>query len=399
MSMPVRVVYKRRATITDLPLYYSGHLLKKLSKEKDFKKYYGELRGATLFLYKDDTQDTYTEKLDLQHLKSMELDSPYQRKAPTIFTLTLPTEQVQLKMDNSDTGEEWRGYILTVVKKEIPSKLQLLPGQMLLLQDVLDREKKRNPPSPHPPLPPRPTFLRTASPAPSPSFPKDKPDPSAPEIPACFFNVTRQEAERMLEANPECGGIILRPSTLANNYALTLRQLTPSGPVMKNYRLTSTNSGFVIELDTPVTVPSLNDVLKYFLEKTEYRLHPYMASQPYDTRIEVSPAPKCVSITSPTPKKVPKAEVAPMLRSQTKAELPPPPTDPVGGEYVIPDDHCPDEHNLKLVQLDGELREVLKMRRENVYTITDQEDTTYENQTTEKSQPSTAQWTTNAEAF
>ena len=25
---------------------------------QDFKKYYGELRGATLFLYKDDTQDT-----------------------------------------------------------------------------------------------------------------------------------------------------------------------------------------------------------------------------------------------------------------------------------------------------------------------------------------------------
>ena len=34
-----------------------------------------------------------------------------------------------------------------------------------------------------------------------------------------------------------------------------------------------------------VTVSTLNDVLKYFLEKTEYRLHPYVVSQPYDTRI------------------------------------------------------------------------------------------------------------------
>lgn len=42
----------------------------------------------------------------------------------------------------------------------------------------------------------------------------------------CFFNVTRQEAEQMLRQNPEYGGIILRPSTLANNYALTLRQVT-----------------------------------------------------------------------------------------------------------------------------------------------------------------------------
>ncbi|XP_023272500.1 signal-transducing adaptor protein 1-like [Seriola lalandi dorsalis] len=116
MSVNPRVVHKRRATITALPLYYSGHLLKKHTEDKDFKSYYGELRGATLFLYTDDTQDTYTEKLDLEQLKSMELNSPYQRKTPTIFTLTLLSEEVQLKMDNPDTGEEWRGYILTVVK-------------------------------------------------------------------------------------------------------------------------------------------------------------------------------------------------------------------------------------------------------------------------------------------
>lgn len=400
MAVPARVVHKRRATITDLPLYYSGHLLKKLTKEKDFKKYYAELRGTTLFLYKDDTQDTYTEKLDLEQLKSMELDSPYQRKAPTIFTLTLLTEEVQLKMDNSDTGEEWRGYILTLVKKEIPSKLQLLPGQMLLLQEALEKEKRRCTPTPRPPLPPRPSFLLPPSPSPSPSPPppKEKPDHKAPETPACFFRVTRQEAERMLDANPEYGGIILRPSTLANNYALTLRQVTPSGPVMKNYRVTSTNSGFVIELDTAVTVSSLNDVVKYFLEKTEYRLHPYMASQPYDTRIEVSPAPECVSIASPTPKTVPQAQVAPMLRSQTKAELPRPPANPEG-EYVVPNDQCADKHNLKLVQLDGELREVLKLRRENIYTETDQvEVAEYENQTKGKSHTATAPWTTKTAA-
>lgn len=40
----------------------------------------------------------YTEKLDLEELKTMELDSPYEKKAPTIFTLTLKTEEVQLKV-------------------------------------------------------------------------------------------------------------------------------------------------------------------------------------------------------------------------------------------------------------------------------------------------------------
>ncbi|KAM9849693.1 signal-transducing adaptor protein 1-like [Aulostomus maculatus] len=265
MSMPARVIHQRRATITALPLYYCGPLLKKYSDEEDFKKFYAELRGTTLFLYKDDTQYTYIEKLELEHLKSMILLSPYQRKTPTIFTLVTTKSEVQLKMDNPDSGEEWRGYILTMIKKKIPSKLQLLPGQMLLLKEALDQELMRTTPSAAPP--------------------RGTPDPGCPEMLPCFFNVTRQEAEQMLEANPEYGSIILRPSRLTNTYAVTLRQLTARGPVMGNFRLTTSNSGYIIELETPVTVSNLSDVLQYFLEKTEYRLHPYTPSQPYNTCI------------------------------------------------------------------------------------------------------------------
>ncbi|KAI3351703.1 hypothetical protein L3Q82_020544 [Scortum barcoo] len=389
MSLPPRVVHKRRATITDLPLYYSGHLLKKYSKEKEFKKYYGELRGTTLFLYKDDTQDTYTEKLDLEQLKSMELESRYQKKALTVFSLVLPTMEVQLKqitkitavfvtvqMDSPDSGEEWRSYILTVIKKQIPSKLQLLPGQILQLQEVLAHERRRNLPMPRPPLPPRPSFLLS-------------------DVPVCFLNVTRQEAEQMLETNPEHGAIILRPSTVAKNYAVTLRQGTPRGSVMRHYRVTSTNSGFVIDLETPVTVSSLNDVLKYFLEKTEYRLHPYMPSQPYDTHIDVSPAPQCINIGSAASKTVPKAQVAPMMRSQTKEELLPPATKQEEGEYVVLDDHIPDDHNPKLVQLDGAFQDFLKLQRGIICIENDKvEGNVYQNQISEKSPSSKVQWTT-----
>ncbi|KAK2904202.1 hypothetical protein Q8A73_010859 [Channa argus] len=339
MSGLPKVIQKRRKTT--LPLYYSGHLMKKNTKEKDFKRFYGELRGTTLFLFKDEMQDTYTEKMDLEQLKSMELESSYPRKTPAIFTLMLQTEEVQLKMDNADTAEEWWGYILTVVKKEIPKKLQLLPGQMMRLEEALAQEMRRNPPALCPPLPPRPVFLHSPS-----SSPSHLPTLKASDMPVCFFNVTRQEAEQLLEANPENGSIIIRPSTLANNHALTLRQQIPSGSVMRNYRVTSTNAGFVIELDKPVTVASLKEVLKYFLEKTDYRLKPYMASQPYDTCIEVPVSPKCISITSPPAKTVPKALVAPMLGFQTKEE--PAPTEPAVGEYVIPDDDHPDDHNLKL---------------------------------------------------
>ncbi|XP_038148504.1 signal-transducing adaptor protein 1-like [Cyprinodon tularosa] len=366
---PVKNLIKRRETITALPLYYAGNLLKKGSKEKDFKSFYGELRGSTLFLYNNDTQETYTERLDLELLKSLELESPYKKTTPTIITLSLPKEEVQLKMDNADTGEEWRGYILTVVNKEIPKNLQMLPGQKIRLEETLSEEKKRATKLDRPALPPRPSFMQAKS-------------TSEPKTPACFFDVTRQEAEKMLDSNPENGNIILRPSTMPKNYALTLRQPTPRGPVFKNYRVTSTSSGYVIELDNPMTVSSLEDVLKYFLEKTEYRLRPYVASQPYDVRIDVSPPPKCMSIPPPV---VPKAQVAPMLRGQTKDKLLPPTPKEEEELYVYPDDSPPVNQMSKKAQMNDELQSILKKRKENLYTETGRDDeSTYKNETCDR---------------
>ncbi|XP_034546442.1 signal-transducing adaptor protein 1-like [Notolabrus celidotus] len=393
MAVNPKAVFKRRETITALPLYHAGHLQKKNSTEKDFKKFFGELRGTTLFLYKDDTQDAYTEKMDLENLKSMELKGSFQKNVPAVFTLNLHSEEMHLKIGNPDSGMEWKGYILTVTKKEIPKNMMLLPGQRIKLQDVLTQERKRNP-TQRPPLPPRPDIPHADPPSPPTS--KDKPDLTTSEMPGCFYDVTRDEAERMLEENPEYGNIILRPSTLANNYALTLRQQKPSGTIKRNFRVTSTKSGLVIELDVPVTVSSLNEVVNYFLEKTEYRLQPYRKSQHYDTRFDASPALK-INLTSPAPKMVPKAQVAPTQRSETIEKVPPPSTEPEG-DYVEPDDTRPDNPNKKMdkKKLDEELREALKVRRADYYAANDTEEgRLYMNQTQEESQPveqATAQW-------
>lgn len=40
----------------------------------------------------------YSERLDLGLIKSMGIESPYKNKGPTIFTLSLPLEDVQLKV-------------------------------------------------------------------------------------------------------------------------------------------------------------------------------------------------------------------------------------------------------------------------------------------------------------
>ncbi|KAM7417596.1 hypothetical protein PAMA_017298 [Pampus argenteus] len=395
MAAHLRKVNRRRSNITALPLYYSGYLMKKQNKDKDFKRYYGELRGATLFLYSDDTQDTYTEKLDLERLMSMNLVSPYQKKTPTTFTLKMPTDEVQLKMENADKGEEWRAYILTVVRKEIPSNLQMLPGQTLQLKDTLAQEKRRNLAGEYPPIPPRPDFLLSASSSPPSSSSslsplKDNPKDSSPMMPSCYFNVNRQDAEKMLTANPECGSIILRPSTMANNYALTLRQPTSSGHVLRNYRVSRTNSGFIINLEPPVSVSCLDEVLKYFFDRTDYRLQPYKESQPYAVLIEASPVPECVTSSAKT---VPKAHVAPMKQNKAKTQTVP--AKPEEGDYVVAEDHTPDEIGLKPslnekhVELTNELRHVLHIRKQNIYTVTG-EDTANDCETTGHS--NTVQW-------
>ncbi|XP_041707737.1 signal-transducing adaptor protein 1 [Coregonus clupeaformis] len=309
MAATPRRVYKRRETITALPLYYSGQLQKKYTGEKDFKNFYGELRGSTIFLYRDEMHDTYSEKLDLQMLKSMAMDSSYQNNRSTIYTLTLSNEEVQLKVDNPNTGEEWRGFIMTVATKEIPSKLQLLPGQILRLEEVLSEEKKRQ--APRPPLPPTTDHIHPSS--------GDTYDDALSGIPPCFFPVSRQKAENMLKDNTKYGSIILRPSTDNTNYAITLRQDHPSGPVMKNYKVLSIDTGFVIELDAPVTVPSLEAVLDHFLKATEFRLHPYLVPQPYDTCIDLPPALHCFP-----PKMVPQARVAPMIHTKSATGSTPP---------------------------------------------------------------------------
>nr|XP_046178766.1 signal-transducing adaptor protein 1-like isoform X1 [Oncorhynchus gorbuscha] len=353
-------VYKRRDTITALPLYYSGHLLKKYTGEKDFKKCYGELRGSTIFLYTDQMHDTYSEKLDLQMLKSMVMDAPYQKNRSTIYTLTLSNEEVQLKVDNPNTGEEWRGFIMTVATREIPSNLQLLPGQILRLEEVLSEEQKRQ--AACSPL------LTTTYPIHPSSSPGNTYDNTLNGIPLCFFPVSRQRAEKMLKENTEYGNIILRPSTDNTNYAITKRQDNPSGPVMKSYKVLSIDTGFVIELNSPVTVPSLAAVLDHFLMETEFRLQPYLVPQTYDTCIELPPE----KPTLPS-KTVPRARVAPMIHTQSPAgDIPPSYPIPLiptkateaGNEYQDADDISGPEPK----DLHQELRIAVQRRKEQIYT-------------------------------
>ncbi|XP_042561168.1 signal-transducing adaptor protein 1-like [Clupea harengus] len=310
--MASRGVIKRRATITDLPLYFSGQIQKKYTGEGGFRGYYGELRGSTMFFYADEKHETYCERLELHNLKSMVPVSSYSAKTTPVYTLTFSNQEVQLKADNPDTGELWRGYILTVAKLEVPHQLQLLPGHFMALEHVRDQEQQRQV------LPP---FYQPSMDAPAPrsctptsSEASNEYDDSLSSVPTCFMSVSREEAEELLTKNPECGSIILRPATDKYNYTITMRQIYPSGPVIKNYRILSSDHGFIIELEVPVTVQTLNQVVDYFLEQTAGQLKPF--AKAYDIRIEVPPR------VPPNRDDIPR--VAPTIRTEPSPSNKPP---------------------------------------------------------------------------
>lgn len=84
-----------------------------------------------------------------------------------------------------------------------------------------------------------------------------------------------------------------------------------------------------------MSVFTLNEVINYFVEKTEYRLFPYLSSQAYDTYIgETKINNKTNKQNDQTTKQC--------LDSPTNL-TPPTPTEPVGDEHMIADVQCPED--------------------------------------------------------
>ncbi|KAG2466375.1 signal-transducing adaptor protein 1-like isoform X1 [Polypterus senegalus] len=280
-----RVRSKRRAQITALPLYFSGFTMKRRKGEKDYQQYYAELRGNVIFLYEDEKKSEYSEKLELQHLDSVSLVRMDVNTEE--MTLTFPQEEVQLKLENYENGEEWKAFIYTVAKLEIPTRLQLLPGQLLRLKETLEQEQARQ-----------------MTPAP----PAEEPSPPAPlhcyedvmtDMPPCFFTVSRSQAVSMLKESPSHGNMILRPGSNSLSYAVTVLNPQSSGSSIKHYKVNIEHNGFTIELGTPVFTKTLNEVIDYFIKQTDGRLKPYIESDDYEVAINLLDDPHKTRPTMP----------------------------------------------------------------------------------------------------
>uniref|UniRef100_A0A8D2CSP8 Signal transducing adaptor family member 1 n=1 Tax=Sciurus vulgaris TaxID=55149 RepID=A0A8D2CSP8_SCIVU len=261
-----RRIFQERLKITALPLYFEGFLSVERAAYQEYKRYWTELRGTTLFFYTDKKNTTYVDKLDIIDLICL-TDQNSTEKNCAKFTLVLPKEEVQLKTENTESGEEWRGFILTVTELSVPQHVSLLPGQVIRLHEVLEREKNRRIETQQLSITPVEKEKETI---------KDYVDVQNP-MPVCFYTVSRKEATEMLEKNPSLGNMILRPGSDSGNYSITIRQEIDM-PRIKHYKVMSIGKNYTIELEKPVTLPNLFSVIDYFVKETRGNLRPFIYS-------------------------------------------------------------------------------------------------------------------------
>ncbi|CAG07755.1 unnamed protein product, partial [Tetraodon nigroviridis] len=179
----------------------------------------------------------------------------------------------------------------SLLQLNVPSCLTLLPGQLQMLKEVVDKERSRR---------------RTRTPTRAPPSPLSV--PLVGEIPPlmrkrlrlarrCFRPVSRTEAEVLLERHPDCGNMLLRPGRDGCSLAVTTRQ-DLNGSVFRHYRVTQRDQGgYVIDVENPVRallelvlfkvaakIPcaDLHEVIDALVEKTAGTLQPFLLEEPYE---------------------------------------------------------------------------------------------------------------------
>uniref|UniRef100_A0A8B9NBK8 Signal transducing adaptor family member 1 n=1 Tax=Accipiter nisus TaxID=211598 RepID=A0A8B9NBK8_9AVES len=278
-----RRIFQERQRITGLPLYFQGYLSVRHSKCQEFRVYWTELRGTMLFLYDDKKAPTYSQKLDISTLTSATNVYPDENGSGQ-FILMLSNEEVELKI-NCDAHTETIPHNVCPLfhflfnyavnfQLSVPPDESLLPGQLTRMHEVLEKEKKRR------------IMLNNCSSASLNS--KSPPSSTLTTMPACFYAVSWQEAMEMLEKNPSCGNLILRPSSDSKNYAITIRH---DAPRLKHYKVMSTGTSYIVELERRVTLPSLHDVINYFVTQTQGKLKPFVIETSEIWGGQVTPVP------------------------------------------------------------------------------------------------------------
>ncbi|XP_063123558.1 signal-transducing adaptor protein 2 isoform X9 [Rattus norvegicus] len=231
--------------------YYENFLEKKGPCDQDYRKFWAGLQGLAICFYNSNRDLQPLEKLDLRLFSKLKDEALLGSSHDTTyhFSLVLRDQEVKFKVESLESCEMWKGFILTVVELRVPSNLTLLPGHMYMMAEVLAKEEVRR----------------------------------AAEVPWCFLQVSRLEAQLLLERYPECGNLLLRPGGDGkDSVSVTTRQILNGSPVIKHYKVKREGSKYVIDVEDPFSCPSLEAVVNYFVTHTKRALVPFLLDEDYE---------------------------------------------------------------------------------------------------------------------
>lgn len=251
--------------------YYEGYLEKRSFKDKTSRKLWTCLCGNTLFFFNDKRDSDYVEKVDLSDFISLTDDNSVDKNLDAArMILQLKQENIKFTAPNGEARELWKGFIHSVAELSVPLSLNLLPGQIHILKEAVDKEKQR--------LDNAPSSVSAATVDSSPYV-----SPVA-DMPVCYHKVNRLEAELLLERETLRGNMLLRPSG-NGSFAVTTRQEL-EGPECKHYRVTRRpEGGFAIDVEDPISCETLHDVINFFIHKTDGVLKPLPLEETYERSI------------------------------------------------------------------------------------------------------------------
>ncbi|XP_061540711.1 signal-transducing adaptor protein 1-like [Phycodurus eques] len=246
--------------------YYEGYLEKRSFKDKKSRKLWTCLCGNALYFFNDKRDTDYIEKLEFSGPITITDDNTMDYNLDAAkMNLQIKDSNIKFSAPNAEARELWKGFIQSVAELSVPSTLNLLPGQMLMLEEVVKKEKDR---------------LRNVQ-----QFSPCSGVESTKEMPDCFHLVSRTEAELLLERQASRGNLLLRPSRDGTGFAISTRE-EMNGPIFKHYLVShKQDDGFTIAVDNPVVCASLLDIINYFSEATEGVLMPLAREETYEQKI------------------------------------------------------------------------------------------------------------------
>ncbi|XP_033256698.1 signal-transducing adaptor protein 2 isoform X10 [Orcinus orca] len=279
--------------------YHESFLEKKGPRDRDYKKFWAGLQGLTLYFYNSNRDSQHMEKLDLGMFVKLTDEAPWgsSHDRGTHFCLVLRNQEIKFKVESLESREMWKGFILMVVELRVPSNLNLLPGHLYMMAEVLAKEEARR----------------------------------ALEMPSCFLKVSRLEAQLLLERHPECGNLLLRPSgDGAGGVSVSTLQTLNGTPVVRHYRVKREGPKYVIDVEEPFSCTSLDAVVNYFVSHSNKQLMPFLLDDDYEKVIGYVEADKengesvWVAPSAPGPVPSPSRPVVPKPRKLAMFQAKPP---------------------------------------------------------------------------